>query len=100
MGHVSGGRPVPATGTGVSTPTLILATLCPSCRRRLNATSTPPRPGLVTICAYCVAPLRFGAELELELVELEALDPNEADTVRAAVDTMRRRLAAMRSRWN
>ena len=78
---------------------------CPTCRRTLNRTSEAPGPGTLTVCAYCAAPLRFvtrGAdgELELERVEIEALEGHAADVMREAVNRTRRHILARRARWN
>jgi hypothetical protein len=72
---------------------------CPVCGYTLTGatgafdpTSTP-KPGDLSVCAKCAAPLVFNSDLTIRLLsdtELQALPPGEADQLRRAQNALRR----------
>lgn len=75
---------------------------CPSCRSKLTGATGPkaaPKPGDLTVCAYCEALLQFapgGTMKMLKDADVRALSPEERRGLYAALDVVRmiRRMAA------
>lgn len=73
---------------------------CPSCSKFLDGAtgtdnkSTPPKPGDLTICVYCVEVLQYGSTLELSKFNFES-DPELPEETKVKLRQVR---AVIRSR--
>jgi hypothetical protein len=79
---------------------------CPACQQILDGymiaveePETPPEPGDITVCSYCVTPLEFTAEQTLRRLDMTALSPSGLRDVRRAVQAVRQ-FQAFRRRLN
>jgi hypothetical protein len=71
------------------------ATYCPSCHKCLDASTHPkgnakPKPGDVSVCMYCTAPLQFTAGLALVPLDLSTVDAETAAKLRWAIALAKR----------
>lgn len=86
----------------IATVTRIPAASCPSCRASLSAAHLArgvggPKEGDLTVCAYCLGVLEFGAALQLRAITEAELETQEA-AVRLGIDNARRMLHGLQLR--
>lgn len=59
---------------------------CPCCESTLDAATSvncnaSPRPGDVTVCFYCAAPLEFTGDLGFEKIDIKTMEPEVQDLI-------------------
>lgn len=80
--------------------------ICPTCHELLDgfsAVSEPgstPAPGSLTVCAYCITPLEFDADLKLQVLDMDKLPTDVLFEVRRAMLIAQQFRKAQKARKN
>ena len=73
---------------------------CPVCRKKLDAASGEgkPRPGDMTVCAYCAELAVFGEDLELRVPNGDEVEEFYSNPAAARMQAVMRQIVERRSR--